>query len=157
MNLVVLFILIGVVLLAFEVFMPGAVLGVLGGLLLLAGCAIAFYRYDAAIGALTTLASLALLGAMLWAEFVLLPKTAIGKKLFLQKAVEATSQPEVASAAAVGKVCEAITTLAPSGYVLLDGRRYEAWSQSGHIAKGETLRVISLDNFRLIVSSTKIP
>jgi membrane-bound serine protease (ClpP class) len=52
----------------------------------------------------------------------------------------------------VGKTAEAVTTLAPSGYVVVDGRRYEAFSQSGHAAKGAILRVVGLDNFRLIVT-----
>jgi membrane-bound ClpP family serine protease len=54
----------------------------------------------------------------------------------------------------VGKPATADTTLAPSGYVLVDGRRYEAFCRSGHVAKGEVLRVIGADNFRLIVSKT---
>jgi membrane-bound serine protease (ClpP class) len=52
----------------------------------------------------------------------------------------------------VGRPAEALTTLAPSGYVAVDGRRYEAFCQSGHAAKGATLRVVGVDNFRLIVS-----
>ena len=54
--------------------------------------------------------------------------------------------------AVVGKTCEAVTTLAPTGYVRLDGRRYEAFSQSGHVAKGTVLRVVAVDNFRLTVT-----
>jgi membrane-bound ClpP family serine protease len=54
----------------------------------------------------------------------------------------------------VGKAAEAITPLVPSGYVLVEGRRYEAFSQSGHATKGATLRVVGLDNFRLIVTKS---
>lgn len=153
MNTVILLLLVGLVLLGFEVFVPGGVLGVIGGVAMAAGCGVAFYRFDALTGGLTTATAVVLLGLMFWAELVLLPKTRLGKKLFLQKAVDATSQPAVADAAAVvGRSCEAATTLAPSGYVMLDGRRYEAWSQTGLVEKGTTLRVVSLDNFRLIVT-----
>jgi membrane-bound ClpP family serine protease len=54
----------------------------------------------------------------------------------------------------VGKVGEAATTLAPSGYVLIEGRRYEAFSQSGHMDRGTALKVVAVDNFRLIVTKS---
>jgi membrane-bound serine protease (ClpP class) len=100
------------------------------------------------------LAGAALLGLALYAEFGLLPKTRLGKRFFLHDAIGATSQPPVADPAVVGKLCEAVTTLAPSGYVLLDGRRYEAVSRSGHVAAGTTLRVVAVDNFHLTVTKS---
>jgi membrane-bound ClpP family serine protease len=154
MNAVVLLLLTGIVLLFFEVFTPGGVLGILGGIAMLAGCVLAFFKFGAATGGLTTVGAVCVLGLMLWVELVLLPKTSMGKKLFLQRSVEATSQPAVADAAVVGKDCEAVTVLAPSGYVILDGRRYEAWSQSGLVNKGAKLRIVGLDNFRLIVTKS---
>lgn len=155
MNAIVLLFLTGVVLLVFEVVTPGAVLGVLGGLAMLAGCVVAFNLYGVGGGAVATAVGMGILGLALYVEFVLLPKTKLGRRMFLENAVDATSQPPVAAAeAVVGKTCEAVTTLAPSGYVLLEGRRYEAFSQSGLVAKGEILRVAGVDNFRLIVNKT---
>jgi membrane-bound ClpP family serine protease len=73
--------------------------------------------------------------------------------MIVQSTVSATSQPALAELnAVVGKTAEALTPLVPSGYVLVDGRRYEAFSQSGHAPKGATMRVTGLDNFRLILS-----
>ena len=66
----------------------------------------------------------------------------MGRGLVVQSTVSSTSQPLLAATAAVvGKPAEALTTLAPSGYVLVEGRRYEAFCQSGHVAKGTALRV----------------
>jgi membrane-bound serine protease (ClpP class) len=87
-------------------------------------------------------------------EFGILPKTRLGKRFFLHDSIGAISQPPVADPAIVGKLCEAVTTLAPSGYVLLDGRRYGAFSRSGHVAIGTTLKVVAVDNFRLIVTKS---
>jgi membrane-bound ClpP family serine protease len=39
--------------------------------------------------------------------------------------------------------------------VLVEGRRYEAFSRSGHVTKGSALQVVGLDNFRLIVSQAE--
>lgn len=153
MNLVVLLFVVGIVLLVFEVVTPGAVLGILGGLSMLGGCAVAFGTLGTAGGLVATGVAMLVLGIVLYVEFVLLPRTRFGRKFFLQNAVDATSQPPLASAAeVVGKFCEAETTLAPTGYVSLDGRRYEAYSRSGLALKGAQLEIVAVDNFRLIVT-----
>jgi membrane-bound serine protease (ClpP class) len=51
-------------------------------------------------------------------------------------------------------VAEAETPLVPTGYVRVEGRRYEAFCPAGHVAKGAMLRVAGQDNFRLIVTKT---
>ncbi|HEY8993347.1 MAG TPA: NfeD family protein [Lacunisphaera sp.] len=153
MNAILLLFLIGVLLLAGEVFVPGGLLGIIGGLCMAAGCIISFVQLGAFGGTVATVVALALLGLTLYVELVWLPKTRLGKKLIVHSTVAATSQPPVAEGVLVlGKPAEAITPLVPSGYVLVEGRRYEAFSQSGHVAKGERLRVAGLDNFRLIVT-----
>lgn len=155
MTTVVLLLALGIVLLLLEVVVPGGVLGVLGGLAMLGGCALAFYEFGLKGGSLATAVALCSLGIAVYIEFALLPKTRAGKRLFLQRSVDAATQPLPADAAAVvGKDVEALTTLAPSGYVLLDGRRCEARSQSGLIPKGATVRVVGVDNFSVIVSRT---
>lgn len=145
----------GAMLLAAEVFVPGAVLGIFAAIALLAGVVLAFVDHGAFGGWLALGAALALAGLTLWFEFFLLPKTRLGKKLFLNAQIAGASQPPVAARdAVVGRDGVADTTLAPSGYVIVDGRRYEAFSRSGLVAKGEPLRVVGLDNFRLIVQKT---
>lgn len=153
MNAILLLFLLGVLLLAGEVFLPGAIMGILGALCMAAGCVISFLELGAGGGVIATVVAVALLGVTLYLELVWLPQTRFGRKLVVQSTVDATSQPPLADKeAVVGKAAEAMTPLVPSGFVLVEGRRYEAFSQSGHIAKGAALRVVSLDNFRLIVT-----
>ena len=152
MTTVVLLLALGVVLLVLEVVVPGGVLGVLGGLAMLGGCAVAFHHFGAAGGGLTALIALGTLGFALYVEFFLLPRTRIGRRFFLQQASDGRSQPPKADATIVGRTADTVTTLAPTGYVMLDGRRYEARSQSGLIARGATVRVVGVDSFHLIVS-----
>lgn len=155
MNAIIILFLIGVLLLAGEVFVPGAILGIIGGLCMLVGCVLSFVNFGLAGGLVATGVAVLLLGLMLYIELIWLPKTRFGKKLIVQSTVAATSQPPVADLqAVVGKTAEAITPLVPSGYVLVEGRRYEGFSQSGHAPKGATLRVTGLDNFRLILTKT---
>jgi len=58
-----------------------------------------------------------------------------------------------AAAALVGRTARALTTLAPSGYVEIDGQRYEAFCQSGLVPAGTALEVVGRDTFRVIVSA----
>ncbi|MBA3849121.1 MAG: serine protease [Opitutus sp.] len=144
---------LGLVLFFFEVFVPGAVLGILGGILMAIGCGIAFHEFGLNGGALASALAIFLVGLMLYVELILLPKTRFGKRLFLDTAVSATSQPPPAQIAdVVGQAGEALTTLAPGGFVLVAGRKYEAASQSGLLPKGAAVKVTGLDNFRLLVS-----
>jgi membrane-bound serine protease (ClpP class) len=152
MSTIVALFIAGAVLLAAEVFVPGAVLGVFAALALLAGVVLSFVEYGSQGGWMAVAAALALVGVTLWFEFKILPKTAWGRRLFLKAEITGKSQAPLAERdVVVGQAGVADTTLAPSGYVTVAGKRYEAYSRSGLIAKGEALSVVGLDNFRLIV------
>jgi membrane-bound ClpP family serine protease len=153
MNAIILLFVVGALLLTAEIFLPGAIAGIIGGIALAVGSLLSFREFGFNGGVLASLSALALVGLMLYLELVVLPKTAFGKRMVVQSTVSAKSQPLPAVAdAVVGRDALALTTLAPSGYVEIDGRRYEAFSRSGLIAKGATLRVVGVDNFRVIVS-----
>jgi len=153
MSGIILLFALGVVCLFFEVVVPGAVLGIVGGIFMLAGCGVAFSEFGATGGAIAVVAAGLLLGLTFYVEFVLLPKTRLGKRMFLEKAVHGVSQPLPAEAKEiVGLSGETLTTLAPSGYVRVGDQKYEAFSQSGLVPKGAAVKVTGLDNFRLIVT-----
>ncbi len=157
MTAIALLFISGTLLLAAEVMLPGAIAGIIGGVALALGSVLSFMEYGAGMGSLATLAALLLLGAMLYAELVWLPRTKVGRALVVEAVVDAKSQPPVASDDVVGQTATALTTLAPSGFVEIAGRRYEAFCRSGHAVRGAALTVVGLDNFRLIVSENKIP
>jgi membrane-bound serine protease (ClpP class) len=105
-------------------------------------------------GSVATVTAALLLGLTVYIELVWLPKTRLGRGMIVQTAVDGTSQPPVAAADIVGKNAEAETALMPTGFVRVEGKRYEAFSPAGFVAKGAALRVTGLDNFRLIVTKT---
>jgi membrane-bound serine protease (ClpP class) len=154
MSTILLLFLVGVALLAADVFVSSFLLAVLGGFVMLAGCGVAYQDFGALGALLGAGVALILLGGTVYAELVLLPKTRFGRGLVVHSTSGAESQPPVASNDVIGKTAVALTTLAPSGYVLVEDRRYEAFCRSGHVPKGTSLRVLGLDNFRLIVSKT---
>jgi len=156
MSTIIFLFAVGVLLLGCEVFVPGAILGTVGGLCLLGGIGFAFVEFGGLAGCLATVAALVLTGIVLYLEFRVLPRTAWGRRLFLHASITGTSQPPPAEKdAVVGRSGETLTPLSPSGVILVDGHRYEAFSRSGLLEKGESVRVVGLDNFRLIVIKTQ--
>lgn len=153
MNAVVILFLVGILCLVIEVIAPGAILGVIGGIAMLGGCVVAFQRFGLGGGFAATGLAVFLLALALYLEFYLLPRTSIGKRMFVSSKVDSTSQAPVGTDSLVGREAEALTTLAPSGYVSIEGRRYEAFCSSGHAAKGSKLKVTAFDNFRIIVTN----
>jgi membrane-bound ClpP family serine protease len=156
MSLIILLFSLGILFIAVEVIIPGAILGSIGGLLMFAGCVAAFVTYGNGGGLLAVLSAFTVGGLALFIEFRVLPNTKFGKRAFLTSEITAVSAAFGDEARMlVGKSAEALTMLSPSGYILVDGTRYEAFCQSGQAAAGSALQVTGADNFRLIVTLTK--
>jgi membrane-bound ClpP family serine protease len=156
MTWIILLFVLGLLFIAVEVIIPGGILGAIGGLMMFGGCFMAFAEFGTAGGLVAVVAALGLAIFTIYFEFKILPKTTIGRRAFLTKEVTGVSAAFGDEARAlIGKPAEALTMLSPSGYVDIDGKRYEAFCQSGQAPAGTPLQVIGADNFRLIVSPTK--
>ncbi len=144
---------VGLLLLGFEVIVPGAVLGFAAVVAFLAGVVVAWIEHGAAGGLLALSAALFAVFALLYFEFRILPRTRIGRRMFLEKAVDGASQPPVAARASdvVGREALAVTALGPTGIVEVNGRRYEARCDSGFAETGARLRVARVETFHLVV------
>ncbi|HVW21113.1 MAG TPA: NfeD family protein [Opitutaceae bacterium] len=152
MTLVLIVFFAGIVLLALDVFAASFILAAIGGAVMLAGCGLA-YRHFGPVGAgAAGVAALLLLSATLYLELWVLPETRLGRGMVVRSTSAPETRPPPAVPEMVGRAASALTTLAPSGYVLVDGRRYEAFCQSGHAPRGADLRVVGVDNFRVIVT-----
>lgn len=152
-TLVVTLFVVGLIFLGFEVIVPGAIMGVAAGCFLLAGVVVAWLEHGADGGLLALGTAVLAVGALLYFEFRILPRTRIGRRMFLEKSVDGSSQPPVAERAAdvVGREAVAVTALAPTGLVQVGGRRYEARCDSGFAAEGARLRVVRVETFQLVV------
>jgi membrane-bound ClpP family serine protease len=156
MTLIILLFSLGIILLVIEVIVPGGILGTLGGLMMFGGCVAAFMTYGTGGGMIAVSVALAVAALAFFIEFRVLPKTSVGRRAFLTKEITGVSTAYGGDARdLIGKSAEALTMLSPSGYILIDGKRYEAFCQSGQVPAGTALDVIGADNFRLIVSETK--
>lgn len=146
----------GIILLAIEVIVPGAIIGIIGAVLISVGVVVSFQEFGVAGGTFATLLALFLGAVALYLEFSVFPKTRFARRFSLSHTSRGRTQPEIADRAGmVEQEVVAVTTLAPTGYVELNGRRYEAFCQSGYVTSGTRLKIVDMDAFRLVVTQIK--
>ncbi|MDJ0651426.1 MAG: NfeD family protein [Simkaniaceae bacterium] len=140
--------LLSLLLIYLEFFIPGAILGILGGV---GFClSILLFIWESAIPwqistfVITSLLSLALTIKMaLW-------KLKQKPALFAREEQSGYLASEFAKEL-IGKSGEALTDLKPSGHIKVEGTRHQAVSESLYIKKGESVKVIAGEGARLIV------
>lgn len=155
MSIIIGLIILGLVFIFFEVIVAGVFLGLLGAAAIIAASILAFQNYGTMPAIGVFIAGMVAVIIMLIFELKWLPKTKIGKRMFLEQAVDAQSTQTLGADDLIGKVGEAQTTLAPSGRVIVEGKEFEGFSEDGLINKGEAIKVVARDNFRIIVKKAK--
>ncbi len=159
-GLVVAFIIAAMVFFLLEILTP--MFGLLAslGIAALAGAIWAAYSINNVFGVVV------LVGTIVWAPTYLillvrvLPKTPLGKRLFLQRARKADGEaaPEAEKyESLIGSEGVAATLLRPSGAVQIDGQRIIAISEQGVIKKGTSVRVVGASSMNVIVRTTGGP
>jgi membrane-bound ClpP family serine protease len=144
-------IIIAYVLLLLEAVVPGGVLGVLGFLCLAGAGWLASREYDLLIGGVVFVCGTIVGIGLIFAELKWLSGSRVGRAFFLGKKISGTSNASVAEQDIIGQHGEASTPLNPSGFVIIKGQQYEAFSQDGYLPKGTDLQVTGMDNFHLVV------
>lgn len=142
---------LGLGFISLELIVPGGILGLVGLLAILTSWALAFGEFGVSGGVLAVLIGLLAMGLSLFVELKLLPHTAAGRRLFLKSSIAGTSQRATAESSVIGKEGKAVTPLAPTGVVEVEGREYEGFSMDGMLESGTRLKVVDYDNFRVRV------
>ena len=152
MSLIILLFSLGLVLLALEVFIPGGILGIMGGVILFIGCACSFFILGTMQGLIAIAIALSAGFVLFYIQFKILPNTRIGKRFFLNREISGSANTlEENTRDLIGKTATSVTVLSPSGYVQVDGNSYEAVSQSGQIPENTELLITSANSFQLTV------
>lgn len=151
MSFIIGLILLSLVFAFFEVIVPGGLLGILAGIAIIWASILAFQNYGPLEALGVFIGGLILIIILVIFELKIISKTKIGKRMFLDQAVEDQSTKVIGTEELIGKDGEAETTLAPSGKVIIEGQEYEAFSEDGLIKKGEKVKIVGRDNFRIVV------
>lgn len=140
---------VGFLMIAAEVFVPGMILGLLGALCLLAGIGWSYAEYGLVTGTLM-LAGTGIVGTLAFLGWMAaFPKTFVGRQVINRNAVARPSNTE--REALLGAAGEAITPLRPSGTARLNGRRVDVVAEAGFIEQGAPIHVVLVEGNRVVV------
>lgn len=153
MSLIIVLFAVGLVLVLLELILPGGIIGVIGGVVMAISVALVFARYGASAGMYALAGAVVIAVASVMVELWWLPRSKWGARLAVREIAGSIPTPP-APPEIVGKRGRALTPLAPTGYVEIEGRTYEAASSIGMLAKGETVVVEATDQFKLTVTRT---
>lgn len=147
--------LIGFLLIYFEFFVPGGILGILGGISLVFSLIVFVWEQDHIFWMVFYVVALVILLIItirlaLWKIKHSKHKNAMYSDQDQEGFVASSFNKEL-----IGKTGTAITDLKPSGHVRIEGERAQAVSQSSYIKKGEPVKAISGEGARLIVRKEK--
>ena len=151
--LVVLLLVVGLVLLAIEVFViPGVgLVGLLGGAAVVGAVAVAWATLGAAHGLLALGAGACAAGLLFWA----FARTGAGQKMVLLETQRSGRGPDARLAALVGKEGRALTPLRPAGTVEIDERAVDVVTDGLYVEAGTPVRVSSVEGNRVVVEPRK--
>ena len=148
---IVVLIIVGFLLLAAEVFVPGMVLGLLGGACLAGAVSIAFVAYDVVTGSIVFAAVclLTFIGFVAW--LAAFPRTAIGRRIMLQKSLVKGVGERTAPSELMGAQGRSLTPLRPAGTASIGGRRVDVVAESDFIGRDEPVVVVREEGLRIVV------
>ena len=140
----------GLLLLFLEMFLPGLIAGIVGGILLIIAVSLSYDSYGAAGGNIALLISLVTTGALWWWWANHFQNTRFGRSMTLQ-ASEGTTAVAPGLHELVGLEGSALTTLRPAGTVVIGGKKVDAISDGDFIEPGTLVKVIGANGIVIIV------
>jgi membrane-bound serine protease (ClpP class) len=141
----------GIIMVCLEVFIPGGVVGALGGIALLASVVMAFKARGLQFGSywLAGTAVLTFIGVFISIKY--LPRSPAGKKLFLNSREEGYSSSDQSLPGLLGKKGRTETYLRPAGMVLIEDRRVDVVTRGEFIPRGKEVKVVEVEGNRVVV------
>lgn len=144
---------LGLLLIFIEFYIPGAVMGVTGGVLILLSILMFAYQTQAPLWiALYVVAAIASVAFIIKYALVKI-KTAKPNRSIYSNHDQTGYVASKYDKAAIGKKGVVLSDLKPGGYILVDGKQQQAISQSGYLIKGTEVLVIGGQEESLIVKS----
>ena len=142
----------GVFFLVTEAFIPSAgLLGVLSAICLVVGVLSSFYYGGMTVG--TTFMTATFVGVGLLIAYMIKkwPETTFGKLILVEPPPEEELLPDRSELQSMeGRFGQAVSLMLPSGFVEIEGKRYDAVAQST-VEEGTWVKVQSIRNGRILV------
>lgn len=143
--------LVGLVLICFEVFVPGGILGTIGFFLIVGSIWIAFVQLGSVGGSYFLVGGLVLVMVSVYLVMKFGTKTGLSKKLFLQSTEKGFRSTSKNLEDLKDKTGISLTTLRPSGKALIDGGKINVVSEGVFLPKGCKIKVVMVEGNRVVV------
>lgn len=145
---------LGLLLILMEFFLPGIILGALGGVSILASF-IFFGMHTTSLLHLALFIVFSIMAVALVIKFALWRIVHAKPDYSIYSSSNQTGyQASHFDPTLIGKTGRVITDLKPGGYITIEGKQHQAISISGYIPKGEEVLVISGQEESLVVKHT---
>jgi membrane-bound ClpP family serine protease len=151
MSLIIALVVTAFILFFFEIFLPGGVLAVIGGMLLLTGSFLTYSEYGLLPALLLAVGGTVAALLLFFIEIRFIANTRFGEQLSLRRTISARLNPGPKENLA-GQKGVALTTLAPTGKVEVNDVAYTAACEDGYLEKGTPVVVVRHAPFKLIVA-----
>lgn len=150
MNPFILWVL-GLILIYLEFYLPGAVMGVTGGLLIIASLFLFIIQFNSPLLSLLYFVCVAA-SVVLLIKYALwrIPRTKSDRGIYSAHDQEGY-QASGFDASAIGKTGVVLSDLKPGGYIEVESKQHQAISESGYLQKGEEVVVLRGEGESLIV------
>lgn len=145
-------IVIGLLLLAVDFYLPGFVLGTIGVILMLVALGL-FYQGSQNLTwtVLLFIGEVVVSFAVAGVAIKYGPRTALGRKMILSHDQTGQRAQIEQDQDLVGQEGVAQTVLRPAGMALLDGKRHDVVAESGMIERGSLVKVIAVNQNIIVV------
>lgn len=154
LAVVIVLFLLGLLLVAVEIYVPGGIVGTVGALFLVAANLLVYQSYGSGMLAVSVCVTIAGILLAVIAGFVVLPRTSLGRVFTL--GATHTQQAGFVSARAdlddlIGKTGVTQSPLRPSGVALIDGKRTDVIARDAFVPAGTAVQVVAIEAGRVVV------
>lgn len=141
---------LGVGLLLAEIFMPGVILGVLGGICLVASVVLSFKTYGSTVGSFVLVGEVIGVGIGLFWTMQRLPSTRFGRSVMLEETNEDLKLKEEFQKF-VGQNGKVVSLCRPLGVALILGKRVDVQAENGFLEVGTEIEVTRVEGSHIWV------
>jgi len=149
---IIIFSVLGAVLIAVDFYLPSFVLAGIGVVLLLTATMIGYGATGSADKTILLFCAEAALGfGAAYASIKYFPRTPAGRKMILASTQTGGSAQSSRATDWIGREGVAHTVLRPAGVAVIDGQRLDVVAESGMIESGSPIKIIDVNENRLVV------
>ena len=150
LTTIILLVILGIITIGLEFFLPGGILGVLGIGVLIVAIVLCFTHFGPSAGLALSAGVILTVGVGLTFWMNNFERIGMGKKLMLNKSV-ADDEVLANMQKLLHQEGVATTDLRPAGKVQMGPRRIDVVAEHGMIDKGESVKIVKVEGTRIVV------